>query len=1585
MKQKRETQSVINHRDLIVTRLDNATPSQRSHKTEELRFVNEQTIPSLTEVQLKFFTTEELESIYFKISSMEYNKDIQPKPQLKKSALVGSLVESSLSRSDNLADRSLNQIPESKIKHHLYQHVMKLELMKIHKKFRHFVIFPEEKSQQRLLLCFWLSVHQQKDTVLKFLFDRYDLIQQIIQQLYKQAADQKVRVMQEIQNDELYILKENQREIDLINDQAFVGIDHLVEQKVPQFMKQRARIPINFDFLPLDIKEILKSKAEFMRSQNQTQSEEISPFMSDQEEREAKEKMKQRKKLKLDINIKEIKILLMSSAGSNICNQILNIALNDEENWMATVLAIYYKVNVTYPAVQRALTVKNMTFIKLLFHTDKFRVEQEKLQMAESLSVVQKFHMTINLKVLIQIILQFKQECMDHIISDERVNSIITREKSKARENILLLYIDQLLQSQRMEFSPNKQFDAALVCEIITKLYQVHSYLKNNCIQTQQKLIQLVKKLIENQDDQSVLEKMLTELDHRKKSALQIINDLNLCQMISSPKVNSIMDELWIGKENVKCNGKLQDFSCLYSRLLDPFDYSNISFIYDNYGRRTISNKLRFKDILFGSFVKPKVIEENYWFQYNYRHKSIQFLFWKELVFSVFHVVVFQYIGYSYLNYFKLRNIEINGLKRKDVYEENDPELIENVESLINQYSSWSTFGLLLCFTLLIHFSQKIAFSLFTKKGFNLDLWTIIDLITAVCNTFCLYITGFVTPRNILDRLKKQNLDFYVCAVVTVTWIRFFAYFLIIKKVSKLLITLVTMIFNTMSFFFMFVCYMIIAASIFNMRFGNVAEDMYGSFFISARTLFDSMQSNYEFRNFGPYERSYDIMFIIHQIITRIFMLNYLVAVLTTIYQYMIIQGEYTYIRMRYWFYKRFQDMFVSKKHYDIQAKDRTENSLCELSMHPCPQNLIGFYIGLLGFPMLLKFSWRIKILKFTGYIYYWLENITFLIAFFSAELICGLVVYFKILIIFNIKIMQKRKAIWFAMLWLFVGLPIIIHLAFYDCFNLFRILKRQKDKQKLEKEKLKKQRDKHIKNLQISILNEVIDSMRKLFDQIQGDQKTVRQRKQSSGLNRQMLNLFKNKEDLVKRLSELKKEVLNPQKLDTSFTIDKDLVIMTWLKLRKQRIQASRAKRFSNNNPKKSSASQGRKSTLFLTPSRMQSNITQGLNFKQSPSLNMGNRLLQQVIDHNVQKRKSSTRMANQGMLARRQTTQVNKYLRDFSKRISHGSKRVSIAKSQIGFTQKRKNGSNFMSKNLGLSSGQLNTFQDIEDESQYLKNITAVDESLMGIIENFLNRFIFVSKYQGHNQVNLKLCLSALPSKLTNENFHKIKMINFVKVQMAMVSFQNQKSDQLFTYYDTRNKARIHQLNSQASETQDLSKELLQYSLQTKNKIVKLFKLEREFKKMEKKRKQEKDVIRINIQQHPDIKKSSNTITSEKTSLFPVVEESEFGEYDLGQSQNNKDFLNRMNNPSTSHAMDNQSIFSTPDKNHFDQQDAISNIKSNYSQRISIVDQSMEYSIQQSAGDDQSYSNSSFTSFSDVIKEETESNLSSNKDKSY
>jgi hypothetical protein len=55
----------------------------------------------------------------------------------------------------------------------------------------------------------------------------------------------------------------------------------------------------------------------------------------------------------------------------------------------------------------------------------------------------------------------------------------------------------------------------------------------------------------------------------------------------------------------------------------------------------------------------------------------------------------------------------------------------------------------------------------------------------------------------ISTKSQKQNVDFYVAAVVVFSWLRYFAYFLVIKSVSKLLNTLLKMLWDTISFVFL--------------------------------------------------------------------------------------------------------------------------------------------------------------------------------------------------------------------------------------------------------------------------------------------------------------------------------------------------------------------------------------------------------------------------------------------------------------------------------------------------------------------------------------------------------------------------------------------------------------------------------------------------------------------------------------------------------------------------------------------------------------------------------------------------------------
>ena len=75
----------------------------------------------------------------------------------------------------------------------------------------------------------------------------------------------------------------------------------------------------------------------------------------------------------------------------------------------------------------------------------------------------------------------------------------------------------------------------------------------------------------------------------------------------------------------------------------------------------------------------------------------------------------------------------------------------------------------------------------------------------------------------------------------------------------------------------------IISATAFTTRFSQVSEH-FESIWSSMRYLFDCMVSNYEFEDFGIFQRSFSVFLMIFLFVTNIFMLNFLVAAIDSIY-----------------------------------------------------------------------------------------------------------------------------------------------------------------------------------------------------------------------------------------------------------------------------------------------------------------------------------------------------------------------------------------------------------------------------------------------------------------------------------------------------------------------------------------------------------------------------------------------------------------------------------------------------------------------------------------------------------------------------
>jgi hypothetical protein len=103
-----------------------------------------------------------------------------------------------------------------------------------------------------------------------------------------------------------------------------------------------------------------------------------------------------------------------------------------------------------------------------------------------------------------------------------------------------------------------------------------------------------------------------------------------------------LLDELWVGKESYECDGRDTDFSML-------------SFLASAKIKSLPGKKIQMEDLLGNNF-KVFIEEENFWYQYKFRSKSIGFIFSKELFSNILMLVILIAINVQYLTNFNIQN-----------------------------------------------------------------------------------------------------------------------------------------------------------------------------------------------------------------------------------------------------------------------------------------------------------------------------------------------------------------------------------------------------------------------------------------------------------------------------------------------------------------------------------------------------------------------------------------------------------------------------------------------------------------------------------------------------------------------------------------------------------------------------------------------------------------------------------------------------------------------------------------------------------------------------------------------------------------
>ena len=169
----------------------------------------------------------------------------------------------------------------------------------------------------------------------------------------------------------------------------------------------------------------------------------------------------------------------------------------------------------------------------------------------------------------------------------------------------------------------------------------------------------------------------------------------------------------------------------------------------------------------------------------------------------------------------------------------------------------------------------------------------------------------------------------------------------------------------------------------------------------------------------------YTYFLYVHIFFSNVFLLNYLVAILGSVYEEMMEVGEFAYSCNRYMFIERYHIAFQDEWGYS------------ELIVHPPPYNVL--LVTILPSVMnkhLMQSSARV-FSKFN----FWLENwLIYIPQHFMKELILVPIIYFKVCLSI-IKLADLKQLPVYLIGWSTGGMLFLIAMAFYDMYHYVKIL----------------------------------------------------------------------------------------------------------------------------------------------------------------------------------------------------------------------------------------------------------------------------------------------------------------------------------------------------------------------------------------------------------------------------------------------------------------------------------------------------------------------------------------------------------------
>jgi hypothetical protein len=137
------------------------------------------------------------------------------------------------------------------------------------------------------------------------------------------------------------------------------------------------------------------------------------------------------------------------------------------------------------------------------------------------------------------------------------------------------------------------------------------------------------------------------------------------------------------------------------------------------------------------------------------------------------------------------------------------------VQENLETYKEINAYGTAFSIPYFISLICRLIFNLQSRKKLPYDIWLIADVLAGITNITAFNVIGKADPEDFLSEDTKWVLDYFMIGVLIISWLRFFSYFLVITSISRITMSMLEIINQTIAFMMIFGCYFALMITIF--------------------------------------------------------------------------------------------------------------------------------------------------------------------------------------------------------------------------------------------------------------------------------------------------------------------------------------------------------------------------------------------------------------------------------------------------------------------------------------------------------------------------------------------------------------------------------------------------------------------------------------------------------------------------------------------------------------------------------------------------------------------------------------------------